>query len=120
MEKRCLDCLNNNKLLQSNGAGPIESICPGSAYSTCPLDFRHRDCARDRLFDDINNDGFDCWSDGLFHSPHGLSHCRAFGLGLSTIRFAAFARRDLRAFPRLAEFPLGSFFASAVLISSSA
>ena len=31
------------------------------------------------------------------------------GLALATVRFAAFARADLRALPRLAEFPLGSF-----------
>ena len=31
------------------------------------------------------------------------------GLALATVRFAAFARADLRALPRLAEFPLNSF-----------
>lgn len=32
-----------------------------------------------------------------------------FGLALATVRFAAFARTDLRDLPRLAEFPLRSF-----------
>jgi hypothetical protein len=32
-----------------------------------------------------------------------------FGLALATVRFAAFVRADLRAFPREAEFPLRSF-----------
>jgi hypothetical protein len=67
-------------MLQSNCAGPIRSICPGSVYSTCLLDFRDRYQARSGLFDHVNNDGFDCWSGRLFHSPHGFLRCRAFGL----------------------------------------
>ncbi len=31
------------------------------------------------------------------------------GLAFATVRFVGFARADLRGFPRLAEFPLGSF-----------
>jgi hypothetical protein len=57
---------------------------------------------------------------GCFIRRTAFPTAARLGLAFATIRFAAFARRDLRAFPRLAEFPLGSFFASAVLISSSA
>ena len=52
----------------------------------CLLDFRGSYYARSRLLNHLDSegfsDGFDCWSDRLFHPPRSLLHRRAFGLGL--------------------------------------
>ena len=66
---------------------------------TCLLDFRDSY----GLLDHLNSDGFDYWSDRLFHFPRGFLHWRVFGLALVTVRFVAFALADLdtlRALPR--------------------
>ena len=36
--------------------------------------------ARSGLLDHLNGDGFDYWSDRLFHFPRGFLHRRGFGL----------------------------------------
>ena len=46
------------------------------------LDFRGSYYARSGLLDHLSSDGFDYWSDGLFHAPRSFLHWRTFGLGL--------------------------------------
>ena len=61
------------------------------------------------LLDHLNSDGFDYWSDRLFHFPRGFLTGAGLGLALATVRFVALALADLvalRALPRaVAIFP---------------
>jgi len=45
------------------------------------LDFRDCYHARSGLLDHLNSDGFDNWSDRLFHFPHCFLHWGGLGLG---------------------------------------
>ena len=70
----------------------------GSAHLTRLLDFRDSYYARSGLLYHLSSDGFDYWSDRLFHPPSSLLHWRGFRLGGSFLAFAALA--TLRALPR--------------------
>jgi hypothetical protein len=83
------------------------SVAPSSARFTCLLNFS--DYVRSGSLDHLNSNGFDCGNDGLFDPPAAFFTGARFGLVLATVCFAAFARENLRAFPRVAEFPLRSF-----------
>jgi len=70
-----------------------------------PLTFQRKSCcrieacARSGLLDHLNGDGFDYWSDRLFHFPRGSLHWRGFGLGPSN---RPLCRLGSRRFGRLA------------------
>ena len=51
------------------------------------LDFRDSYYTRSRLLDHLNSDGFNHWSDRLFHFPRSFLHWRGFGLGLGNHSF---------------------------------
>jgi hypothetical protein len=56
------------------------------------LDFRDSYYARSRLLDHVNNDGFDYWSNGLFHFPRSFLHWRALGLRPGNCSLCRFRR----------------------------
>jgi hypothetical protein len=91
------------------GVHPFQGTLQPAAR--CLLDFRDSYYARSGLFDHLNSNRFDYWSDRLFHFPRRFLHWRSFGLrpgNLSLCRLRSPGHATcLAAFS--CEFPLRSF-----------
>ena len=114
MARRCLaaECSSFHLLpgdCSKATALEVGSSLPRFAYSTCLLDFRHRVTPETGSSITSTTAVSIAGATGFFIPGTAFFAAARLGLAFATIRLAAFTRRDLRAFPRLAEFPLGSF-----------